>query len=75
VRALAVRWYVATGVAWAAVLAAHWWLAPDPRWLAVAHTVAFAVVVLARSIGLVVLSWLARRRPDLFADDDDPAGG
>lgn len=63
---LALKWFAALGVAWALLLATHWWLFPDPRWLAVTHTVAFALLAGYWTITVSFITFVRRRRPDLF---------
>lgn len=65
---LALLWMIAVGVAWAAALAAHWWLLPEPRWLVVAHTVAFTLVTGYYLLVLAFLSRLRHGRPELFSE-------
>lgn len=56
----------ALGVGWAVLLAMHWIVFPQPRWLVVLHTMAFALVVGYYLIAIGFFSLMKRRRPDLF---------
>lgn len=62
------RFMAALGCAWALFLVAHWtWLA-DPRLLAVLHTIVFVLVSGYVLAGVVVMTFVRRRRPDFFED-------
>lgn len=65
---LAFRWFALMGVGWAAILAMHWALFGDPRWLAVLHTVVFAVMVGYWCIAAAFIAQMKKRRPDWFGD-------
>ena len=60
------RMFLALAVAWAAILAGHWYLLAEPRWLAVLHTVAFALTLGYALIVGTFLRVLMKRRPDWF---------
>lgn len=66
---LAMRWLAVVGAGWALLLTLHWLVLRDPRWLVVAHTVVFALVVGYWSITLSFITFVRRRRPDLFRDE------
>ena len=57
---------LALGGGWAALLAGHWAFLGDPRWLAVLHTVVFAVVTGYYLVATVAIVYMKRRRPDMF---------
>lgn len=61
------------GAGWALLLAGHWLVFPEPRWVAVVHTVVFALVsgyfVLGYALSSAFVRALERRRPDLFEDE------
>jgi len=62
------RWLALLGVGWAAVLGAQWAVFPDPRWLAVGHSVVFALVTGYWLVGAAFLAQMKRRRPDVFGE-------
>jgi hypothetical protein len=62
----ALKIYVAMAIGWAVLLAGHWLLFADPRWLVVLHTVAYATVVGYWMFGVAAVAWMRRERPDLF---------
>lgn len=66
---LALRLLVVLGVGWAALLAGHWFVFPEPRWLAVLHTVVFALTCGFYLVTLGFLRSMESRRPDLFRDE------
>lgn len=63
---LAMWWYFGLGLAWAAVVAAHWLALPDPRWLAVLHTMVFTLAVVYALFSAAFIRSVQRRRPDWF---------
>ena len=56
------------GVLWAMVLTAHWVVFADPRWLAVLHTIVFALATIYWTMAYVFVRFMAKRRPDVFGD-------
>ena len=56
----------ALGVGWFLILAVHWTVFPEPRWLVIAHSLGFALVVGYYLILLAFLGLMKRRRPDIF---------
>ena len=70
---LAATMGAALGAGWALVLAGHWLVFPEPRWLAVLHTVVFALMCGYFVFGFVLSStfmrFVERSRPDLFDDE------
>ena len=65
---LAVRWFLALGAGWAAILAGHWTLLGEPRWLVVLHTVVFALAVGYLLITYAAFVIMRKRRPDWFGE-------
>ena len=65
---LALWWFGTLVLGWATVLAAHWLLFEDPRWLVVLHTIVFALIVGYWAIGMAFMHQMKRRRPDWFGD-------
>lgn len=60
--------YGTLAAGWAIVLAGHWLLLDDPRWLAVLHTAAYAIVVGYWAFTIVTMSWMRRQHPEVFGD-------
>ena len=58
----------ALGIGWAIVLALHWIVFPEPRWLAVLHSIVFALVAGYYLVALVFIVSVKRERPDLFEE-------
>lgn len=63
---LALWWFAALGLGWAAVLTAHWVLFDEPRWLVILHTVVFALMVGYWCITMLFVTQMKKRRPDWF---------
>lgn len=63
---LALWWYFSLGVAWSFVLAGHWLVLPEPRWLAVLHTVVLALIVSYALCMAMFLRSIQRRQPEWF---------
>lgn len=66
---LVFAWYGVLGAGWALLLAGHWALFADPRWLAVLHTVVFALVAGCALATAAFMTFLRRRAPHLFDDE------
>ena len=58
--------YGALTLGWAIVLAGHWLLFADPRWLVVLHTVTYAVAVGYWLFNMVLFAWIRRQQPEHF---------
>lgn len=58
----------ALGIGWAILLAAHWIVFPEPRWLTVLHSVVFSLVAGYHLVVLAFVGSLKRNRPELFGD-------
>ncbi len=56
----------ALGLGWTVLLAIHWVVFPQPRWLVVLHTMVLALVAGYYLIALGFIGLMKRRRPDLF---------
>ena len=65
---LVFRWFAMLGAAWAAIVVTHWVVFPEPRWLAVLHTVVFVVMAGYWTITAAFITQLRKRRPDFFED-------
>ena len=65
---LAIYCVGALGAGWAILLAAHWIVFPDPRWLTVLHSVVFALVAGYYLVVLAFIGSVRRHRPELFGD-------
>lgn len=63
---LIAMWFGAMGVAWAVVLVGHWMLFPEPRWLAVLHTVVFTLTAGCALFSFAFMTSMTKRRPDVF---------
>lgn len=57
------KWLLALGLGWSVLLAGHWLLLADPRWLVVAHTVGFALTASYSLACLVFLKKTLKRMP------------
>ncbi len=67
---LIIRVFAALAVGWAALLAVHWLWLSDPRWLAVLHTMVFALTVGTWIAASAFVTWMQRRREALLEDAD-----
>ena len=67
---MAVTVFAGMALLWAGVLAAHWVLLPDPRWLVVLHTVGFTLTVGYWAVSAAVAGWMFRRHPELRTELD-----
>lgn len=54
-------WMLALATTWAAILAGHWLLFPEPRWLIVLHTVVFALMVAMGTIAYLAQRVMVRK--------------
>ncbi len=61
---------VGFGAAWGGLLALHWTLLGDPRWLAVLHTMVYGVMLIYFAT-LAVAFTVMRRKPEAFGLVDD----
>ena len=62
------RWFGVMSVAWATILAGHWLLLSDPRWLVVLHTVVFAVLVTMWSFAALFVTRMTKRREQVLGE-------
>lgn len=65
---LAMYWLGALGIGWAILLALHWIVFPEPGWLAVLHSLVFALVAGYFLVALAFIGSMKRGRPDLFEE-------
>ena len=63
---LVMIYYGALGAGWALVLAGHWILFREPRWLVVLHTVVFALVVVLALGAMAFTRTVLWRRGEWF---------
>lgn len=66
---LILRWYGALLLGWALLIAGHWVVFPEPRWLAVAHTVGFALYSGLAVLAFAFFRTMIARRPEMLDDD------
>ncbi len=63
---LVIMYYLALAAGWALVVAGHWMLLREPRWLVVLHTVVFSVVVVLALCAAGFARTVMWRRGDWF---------
>ena len=65
---MVVRWFALMALGWGLILACHWLLLSDPRWLAVLHTIVFAVAVGMCSFAALFATRMTKRREQLLGE-------
>lgn len=61
-------WCFAALAGWAVVVAGHWVVLPEPRWLAAVHTLVLAVAALKASFAFLFTRNMYRRRERWFPE-------
>lgn len=66
---LVIRLFAGLGVGWVLLVAAHWLVFPEPRWLAVLHTIVAVVVIAKSSAAWLFYRTMRKRDPEVYGGD------